>query len=121
MLCRHCSHVGNNDRNEVLNRTFDIICKAPCKFRYKVQPTPKSKLMPKKRTADMAMVSANNESLLRSSCTRFASGSLKAGTDVTANAVEKAVKTHAATEAAKTRAANMAAVATTQVVAAANA
>ena len=121
MLCRHCSHVGNKDRNEVLNRTFDIICKKPYKFPYKVQPTPKSRAMPKKRTADMAMVSTSNESLLRSSCSRLATGHLKACANVTADAVEKAVNTYATTESAKTRAAITAAMATAQVAAAANA
>ena len=121
MLCRHCSHVGNSDRNDVLNRTFDIICKKPYKFPYKVQPTPKSKAIPKKRSADMAMVSESNKRFLRSSCTRFASGHLKACTDVTANAVEKAVTTHAAKEAAKAQASTTATVATAQIAAAANA
>ena len=103
MLCRYCSHLGNDDRNEVLNRTFAVIgmvttdndsltVKPKSEAMPKKSPAdiamvttdneslawkPKSKAMPKKRPADIAMVTTDNESLAGSACDKPTSGRLE--------------------------------------------
>ena len=70
MLCRHCGHLGINGRNEALNRTFGVIYNKP----KKVLPTPKSKVIPKKRPADIAIRTTVNETLDSSAYNGLACG-----------------------------------------------